>query len=132
MIENSISAGQYLHARWAGHDTTSGQDQHWDALSAAQKEQWERLAGVIGVRPGAPLGISDRLSSPSADDEEPDRGWKPGDTPRPFFVRAADTLYHACAKAIRNGRIDARSEIGDAVLDYRDERDDMASRPIGS
>lgn len=37
-------------------------------------------------------------------------------------VRAADRLYDECARAIRAGRIDSRSPIGDATLDYRDTR----------
>lgn len=54
--------------------------------------------------------------------------WKPNDAPSPFFVRHADALYAACEEAIRAGRIDARSKIGDATLDYRQERDEMAER----
>lgn len=37
-------------------------------------------------------------------------------------VRAADRLFDACCVAIRSGRVDARSPIGDATLDYRDTR----------
>lgn len=54
--------------------------------------------------------------------------WRPNDEPSPFFVRHADALYKAVEEQIKNGRIDARSKIGDAALDYRDERDEMAKR----
>ena len=35
-----------------------------------------------------------------------------------FEQIGADRLAYHCAKAIQAGRIDARSEIGDALLDY--------------
>lgn len=54
--------------------------------------------------------------------------WRPSDAPSPFFVRHADALYEACAEAIHAGRLNARSKIGDATLDYRQERDEMAER----
>lgn len=54
--------------------------------------------------------------------------WRPNDAPSPFFVRHADALYEAVAEQIERGRIDARSKIGDAALDYRQERDEMAAR----
>jgi hypothetical protein len=56
--------------------------------------------------------------------------WKPSDT-APFLVRSADRLYDECERAIREGRIDARSPIGDATLDYRDIRDKAAERYEG-
>lgn len=41
----------------------------------------------------------------------------------PLMLRAADRLYDACERAInQTKRVDARSEIGDAALDYRDMR----------
>jgi hypothetical protein len=40
----------------------------------------------------------------------------------PMILRAADRLYDACEDAVRAGRVDARSPIGDATLDYRDLR----------
>ena len=40
----------------------------------------------------------------------------------PMILRAADALYAACEDAVRAGRVDARSPIGDATLDYRDLR----------
>jgi hypothetical protein len=42
--------------------------------------------------------------------------------PNPLLPRASDRLYDVCAQAIRSGRIDARSPIGDATLDYRQMR----------
>lgn len=39
---------------------------------------------------------------------------------RPFARRAADALAYECAKAVRSGRLDARSGIADALLDYLD------------
>lgn len=38
----------------------------------------------------------------------------------PFARRAADALAYECAKAVRSGRLDARSGIADALLDYLD------------
>lgn len=52
--------------------------------------------------------------------------WSPRDTPHPVFVRAADRLFRAVERQITSGRIDARSEIGDAALDYRELRQEMA------
>lgn len=53
---------------------------------------------------------------------------EPTEQPRPavspFLWRAADALYEAVERAIRAGRIDARSEIGDAALSYRELRED--------
>jgi cell pole-organizing protein PopZ len=40
----------------------------------------------------------------------------------PMILRAADRLYDACEDAVLAGRVDARSPIGDATLDYRDLR----------
>lgn len=42
--------------------------------------------------------------------------------PNPLLPRASDRLYDVCAQAIRAGRIDARSPLGDATLDYRQMR----------
>lgn len=39
---------------------------------------------------------------------------------RPFDRRAANALAYECAKAVRSGRLDARSGIADALLDYLD------------
>jgi hypothetical protein len=44
-----------------------------------------------------------------------------------MLVRAADRLYAECLRAVREHRVDARSAIGDAVLDYREERDEAAA-----
>lgn len=77
-----------------------------------------------------------KIESPSAAPEqqaltaEEDRGWKPSDTPDPFLLRAADALYERCADLIRSHRVDARSPMGDALLDYRDVRDESAQRSI--
>jgi hypothetical protein len=58
-----------------------------------------------------------------------ERDWKSNDAATPFFVRAADRLFAAVERQINETkRIDARSEIGDAALDYRQERDKMAER----
>ena len=54
--------------------------------------------------------------------------WFPGTPPSPMLVRAADRLFAECERAIRAGRLDARSPVGDATLDYRQERDDMEHR----
>jgi len=61
------------------------------------------------------------------DTDYSDRGWKPGDTPTPWLVRASDRLYQEVARAIDGGRLDARNPIADAALDYRDIRDEMAA-----
>lgn len=77
-----------------------------------------------------------KIESPPAAPEqqaltaEEDRGWKPSDTPDPFLLRAADALYERCADLIRSHRVDARSPMGDALLDYRDVRDESAQRSI--
>lgn len=42
--------------------------------------------------------------------------------PSPFLLRGADRLYDEAARAIREGRLDARNPIADAALDYRDLR----------
>jgi hypothetical protein len=62
-----------------------------------------------------PVGIveANPILRPRRDYREP---------PSPFLLRGADALYDACARAVRAGRIDARSPIGDAVLDYRELR----------
>ncbi len=39
---------------------------------------------------------------------------------RPFKRRAANALAYECAKAVCSGRLDARSGIADALLDYLD------------
>lgn len=50
----------------------------------------------------------------------------------PFILRAADRLYDECERAVRSGRLDARSPIGDATLDYRDMRwPDGETREVG-
>lgn len=46
----------------------------------------------------------------------------------PFLLRAADRLYGECERAITEGRIDARSPIGDATLDYREVRVEADAR----
>lgn len=48
----------------------------------------------------------------------------PDQSVSPFLLRAADRLYRECERAIRAGRVDARSPIGDATLDYRELRED--------
>lgn len=42
----------------------------------------------------------------------------------PVVLAAADNLCDECERAIREGRIDARSPIGDATLSYREVRHD--------
>jgi hypothetical protein len=46
----------------------------------------------------------------------------------PFLIRAAERLYAECERAITAGRIDARSPIGDATLDYRQMREEADER----
>lgn len=62
---------------------------------------------------------------------EGEREWKPSDEATPMLVRAADRLYEECRRAIVAHRLDARSAVGDAVLDYREERDEAAARSAG-
>lgn len=50
--------------------------------------------------------------------------WEYSKPPDPFILRAADRLYDECERAIREGRLDARSPIGDATLDYGQMRDE--------
>lgn len=70
------------------------------------------------ARPGARIpGI--RMKPEPSPPAPPKRDYQ---TIEPMTVRAADRLYDECARAIKAGRIDARSPIGDATLDYRDTR----------
>jgi hypothetical protein len=50
--------------------------------------------------------------------------WQPSDRVTPFLLRASDRLYDEVARAIQEGRLDARNPIADAALDYRDSRDE--------
>lgn len=74
-------------------------------------------------------GQSDDLYDPTREGFAPfeiPSDWTPRDKPTPIFVRASDRLFHEVERLIGSGRIDARSELGDAALDYRQERQQMA------
>lgn len=92
-----MSDGRALYHRWVG-SSTSDAALYFDLMNPAHKADWDRLAREINEE----IAAASRLS--------------------PFLPRAADRLYAECDRAIRAGRIDARSGIGDAALDYRDMR----------
>lgn len=60
------------------------------------------------------------------------RGAVVPEEPRTFRSRAADALADACEVEVRAGRIDARSPIGDALLDYRDPFLPVGASPEGA
>lgn len=53
---------------------------------------------------------------------EVETGLVPVEPASPLLPRAADRLYAQVERLIRAGRVDARSELGDAALDYREMR----------
>lgn len=60
------------------------------------------------------------------------RPWKPSDEATPMLVRAADRLFEECRRAMVAHRLDSRSPIVDALLDYREERDEAAAESAGA